>query len=108
MSPQLFARAVTLRLPLGIGVGRRAMSAAAKPAPPQREALSVFLSQSHNVFTNLALEDWLYRNFRFGRHNLLMVWRNAPCVVVGRHQNPWKEVNTNYLRAAGMPLQGVT
>ena len=84
-------------------LARRAYSAAAN-SPPQPEALSVFLSQSHNVFTNLALEDWLYRNFRFGRHNVLMVWRNSPCVVIGRHQNPWREVNTQYLHAAGMPL----
>lgn len=92
-----------LRQPLG-RLGWRALSAAAKPPPPPPEALSVFLSQSHNVFTNLALEDWLYRNFRFGRHNVLMVWRNAPCVVIGRHQNPWREVNTHHLHAAGMPL----
>jgi lipoyltransferase 1 len=24
---------------------------------------SVFMSQSNDIFTNLALEDWLYRNF---------------------------------------------
>ncbi|KAF0297303.1 Lipoyltransferase 1, mitochondrial [Amphibalanus amphitrite] len=100
MSSLLLARP-SVRLPL-LAAGRRALSA--RPAPPQPEALSVFLSQSHNVFTNLALEDWLYRNFRFGRHNLLMVWRNAPCVVIGRHQNPWREVDTHHLHAAGMPL----
>ena len=100
MSPQLLARPA-LRLPL-TALGRRCFSA--KAPAPQPEALSVFLSQSHNVFTNLALEDWLYRNFRFGRHNVLMVWRNAPCVVIGRHQNPWREVNTHHLHAAGMPL----
>ncbi|XP_043217473.1 lipoyltransferase 1, mitochondrial-like [Amphibalanus amphitrite] len=100
MSSLLLARP-SVRLPL-LAAGRRALSA--RPAAPQPEALSVFLSQSHNVFTNLALEDWLYRNFRFGRHNLLMVWRNAPCVVIGRHQNPWREVDTHHLHAAGMPL----
>ncbi|XP_037083552.1 lipoyltransferase 1, mitochondrial-like [Pollicipes pollicipes] len=82
-----------------IRLGRRALTTGPPP-----EALSVFLSQSNNVFTNLALEDWLYKNFRFGRHNVLMVWRNSPCVVVGRHQNPWREVNTEYLRAASLPL----
>lgn len=80
-------------------LGRRAM--ATRPRP---EALSVFLSQSNNVFTNLALEDWLYKNFKFGRHNVLMVWRNSPCVVIGRHQNPWREVNTEFLRASSLPL----
>lgn len=49
---------------------------------------SVFISQSHDIFTNLALEDWLYRNFDFTTHHVLMLWSNDPCVVVGRHQNP--------------------
>lgn len=95
---------LSVRSALRLSLGWRAASSAAKAPPPQPEALSVFLSQSHNVLTNLALEDWLYRNFRFGRHNLLMVWRNTPCVVIGRHQNPWREVNTRHLHSAGMPL----
>ncbi|KAI4499345.1 hypothetical protein M0802_005605 [Mischocyttarus mexicanus] len=55
---------------------------------------SVFISQSTDVFTNLALEDWLYRNFDFTNHHILLLWRNDPCVVIGRHQNPWLECDT--------------
>lgn len=58
---------------------------------------SVFISQSTNVYTNLALEDWLYRNFNLNNHHILMLWRNDPCVVIGRHQNPWVETNTSEL-----------
>nr|XP_023023061.1 lipoyltransferase 1, mitochondrial isoform X2 [Leptinotarsa decemlineata] len=54
---------------------------------------SVFISQSKDIFTNLALEDWLYHNFDFKNHHVLMLWQNNPCVVVGRHQNPWLEAN---------------
>lgn len=54
---------------------------------------SVFISQSKDVFSNLALEDWLYKNFDFTNHHVLMLWQNDPCVVIGRHQNPWEEVN---------------
>lgn len=53
---------------------------------------SVFISQSHDVFTNLALEDWIYRNYDFAKHHVLMLWINDPCVVIGRHQNPFSEV----------------
>jgi lipoate-protein ligase A len=35
---------------------------------------------------------------------LLLIYRNEPCVVIGRNQNPWKEVNMNALRAKDMPL----
>lgn len=53
---------------------------------------SVFISQSHDIFTNLALEDWIYRNYNFAKHHVLMLWINDPCVVIGRHQNPFSEV----------------
>lgn len=54
---------------------------------------SVFISQSKDIFLNLALEDWLYRNYDFKNHHILMLWQNDPCVVIGRHQNPWLEAN---------------
>lgn len=58
----------------------------------------VFISQSNDVFTNLALEDWLYRHHDFAHKHLLLLWRNDPCVVIGRHQNPWTESNVPFLR----------
>ncbi|CAG4977946.1 unnamed protein product [Parnassius apollo] len=54
---------------------------------------SVFMSQSTDIYTNLALEDWMYRNMDFTNHHIMMVWKNEPCVVIGRHQNPWLEAN---------------
>lgn len=63
-------------------------------AVPENEIKkSVFISQSNDIFVNLALEDWLYRNYDFTKHHVLMLWKNNPCVVVGRHQNPWVESN---------------
>lgn len=58
---------------------------------------SVFMSQSTDIYTNLALEDWMYRNMDFSNHHVMMVWRNEPCVVIGRHQNPWQEANVPLL-----------
>lgn len=54
---------------------------------------SVIISESHDIFTNLALEDWLYQNCDFTNHQILLLWRNTSCVVIGRHQNPWLESN---------------
>lgn len=65
---------------------------------------SVFISQSNDIFTNLALEDWLYRNFDFSNHHVMLLWVNSPCVVIGRHQNPWLEANCGYLNERGMQL----
>ncbi|KAM8713137.1 hypothetical protein ACLKA7_013450 [Drosophila subpalustris] len=65
---------------------------------------SVFISQSHDIFTNLALEDWLYKNFDFGNHHVLLLWANDPCVVIGRHQNPFTEANVSKLMERGITL----
>lgn len=65
---------------------------------------SVFISQSYDIFTNLALEDWIYKNYDFGNHHVLMLWLNDPCVVVGRHQNPFTETNVCQLETAGIEL----
>ncbi|XP_033322060.2 lipoyltransferase 1 isoform X1 [Megalopta genalis] len=65
---------------------------------------SVFISQSTDVFTNLALEDWFYRNDDFTNHHMLLLWRNDPCVVIGRHQNPWIEHNAQLAEKRGIAL----
>ncbi|KAL0268314.1 UNVERIFIED_CONTAM: hypothetical protein PYX00_010307 [Menopon gallinae] len=65
---------------------------------------SVFISQSNNIFTNLAIEDWIYQNMDFNKHHILLIWRNAPCVVIGRHQNPWLEANMKYLGEKGIDI----
>lgn len=64
-----------------------------EPVPEGEITKSVFMSQSNDIFTNLAFEDWMYKNMDFSKHHVMMVWRNEPCVVIGKHQNPWKEAN---------------
>ena len=41
----------------------------------------VFVSNSTNIFENLALEDWLYKNFDFEKQSLLFMWSNTPWFV---------------------------
>ncbi|XP_061540072.1 lipoyltransferase 1, mitochondrial isoform X2 [Phycodurus eques] len=53
----------------------------------------VLHSQSSDVYDNLSLEDWIDANVDLKRLNVLLLWRNTPAVVIGRHQNPWKECN---------------
>lgn len=65
---------------------------------------SVFISQSSDVFANLALEDWIYKNYDLSAHHVLMLWANDPCVVIGRHQNPFGEANVSRLCREGVTL----
>lgn len=60
--------------------------------------LTVVCSESHNVFENIALENVFYEKCDFNENKrILFLWRNKDCVVIGRHQNPWKEVNLRLL-----------
>ena len=102
----LFARAVGApNGRVGIRFYSPAIATKTKGGPDEAEPeKSVFISQSSDVFTNLALEDWLYRNFDFNKHRVLLLWRNDPSVVIGRHQNPWCEVDVNVAEQSGVNI----
>ena len=69
------------------------------------EKIKIAISNSTSVFENLALEDYAYENFLFDdNERILFIWRNDPCVVMGRHQNPWIEVNLKLLQERGIIL----
>ncbi|CAJ1087460.1 lipoyltransferase 1%2C mitochondrial [Xyrichtys novacula] len=64
----------------------------------------VLRSESTDVYQNLALEDWIDANVDLQQHSILLLWRNQPAVVIGRHQNPWTECSLPAMRRAGIPL----
>lgn len=64
----------------------------------------VLRSQSTDVYQNLALEDWIDAHVDLQQRSVLLLWRNRPAVVIGRHQNPWTECNLPAMRRAGIPL----
>ncbi|XP_022130201.2 lipoyltransferase 1, mitochondrial isoform X2 [Pieris rapae] len=109
MSQSMMRKFVVTNMCVVAGLTRRTSArslaiSSAKPIkqdqvlPPEREITkSVFMSQSTDIYTNLAMEDWMYRNMDFSNHHVMMVWRNEPCVVIGRHQNPWLEANVPFL-----------
>ncbi|TDH06467.1 hypothetical protein EPR50_G00113720 [Perca flavescens] len=63
----------------------------------------VLVSRSTDVFENLALEQWLDSSSSPGARRLLL-WRNRPAVVIGRHQNPWAECDLAAARRRGVAL----
>ena len=65
---------------------------------------SVYVSTCQNIFYNLALEDWIYKNVKFDHRVLMMLWRNKPCVVIGRHQNPWAECHLGLSEQQGVDV----
>lgn len=78
----------------------------------------VLVSANKDVYTNLALEHWLYNNLKFSSKNesqidisderfstpVVLIWTDEPCIVIGRHQNPWIETNLGMVGKLGMKL----
>ncbi|XP_078401334.1 lipoyl amidotransferase LIPT1, mitochondrial [Cetorhinus maximus] len=61
-------------------------------------------SMSTDIYENLALEDWLHEYVQSRGRQVLLLWRNCPAVVIGRHQNPWQECNLKLMRDRGVQL----
>ncbi|KAG7666232.1 uncharacterized protein J8A68_000227 [[Candida] subhashii] len=93
------------------------------PPPPQEQEDSadltslaqskqplVFISKFTDPYLNLALEDFIYTQMpkpdptSTSNYNRLMFYINTPCVVIGKNQNPWKEVNLPLLNSLKIPL----
>jgi len=48
-----------------------------------------------NPYFNLAAEEYVLKNIN---ENCFMLWRNAPSVIVGKHQNTLAEINMDYVK----------
>jgi lipoate-protein ligase A len=60
----------------------------------------IFNSHTAPAF-NLAAEEWLLHN---SPENIFMLWRNAPAVIVGRHQNTAAEIDHDFVRERGIAV----
>lgn len=65
--------------------------------------LRVVRLTSTDPLANLAAEEALFRS-RDDARAVLLIWRNAPAVVIGRHQNPWRECDVAAIQRDGIPL----
>lgn len=69
-----------------------------------RGSALVLKSLSTDIYENLGLEDWLHEYVEPRDRQVLLLWRNCPAVVIGRHQNPWQECNLKLMRDKGVQL----
>ncbi|EDU47075.1 LplA Lipoate-protein ligase A [Pyrenophora tritici-repentis] len=61
--------------------------------------LQSYISTSRDPYLNLSIEDHILRKSP-ADSTVLFLYVNRPCVVIGRNQNPWTEVNLGILNAA--------
>ena len=65
--------------------------------------MKIYISQSNNIYFNLALENWLFLE-KLKDEKILFLWQNSPCVVIGRAQNPWLECNLTAMNVDNVPV----
>ena len=56
-----------------------------------------FVSLSHHPHFNLSLEHHLLRS-QPAQVPVVLLYRNDPCIVIGRNQNPWSECNLERMK----------
>ena len=62
--------------------------------------LQLYVSRSRDPWLNLAIEHYIL--MKSAKETLaLFLYVNKPCVVIGRNQNPWQEVNMNRIVGQG-------
>lgn len=54
-----------------------------------------------NPYFNLALEEYLIKNFN---EDFFMLWRDTPCIVIGKNQNALSEINISYVNKDNIPV----
>lgn len=59
-------------------------------------------SRSTDPYYNLAFEEYVFTSFR--DEDVFLLWRNAPCMVVGSCQNICRETRVPALRRLGIPV----
>lgn len=63
----------------------------------------MYISTSHDPYVHLAWEDFLFRTVA-PEVPVCFLYVNEPCVVIGKNQNLWGEVDARAMRAARIPV----
>ncbi|KAI0007995.1 hypothetical protein F4779DRAFT_589429 [Xylariaceae sp. FL0662B] len=82
----------------------RRFSAEAVSDPLNR--VQAYISRTTDPYLNLTIEHFLLQKTP-ADSTVLFLYTNRPCVVIGRNQNPWVEVNLGLLNRRGV-LRGET
>ena len=65
--------------------------------------MKIYVSTSNDPFYNLSIENWLFKEILLDTP-ILYLWKNSPCVIIGRAQNPWRECNLEDLFYNSVPI----
>lgn len=63
----------------------------------------IYIMKSKNIVYNLSTEEFFYEQ-NIIEKPVLLLYQNDKNVVIGKHQNPWKECNINLMEAENVNL----
>ncbi|WP_412462555.1 lipoate--protein ligase [Halobacteriovorax sp. RT-2-6] len=68
--------------------------------------IKFYYIHSTNPYVNLAFEDYLFRKHQLdnSHEQILILWKSAPSIVMGKFQNPWIECQVKKIRELGINL----
>lgn len=75
---------------------RRPYSSFSQAVQDPNNPIQSYVSSSTDPFINLSIEHYLLQKSHQDSA-ILFLYANHPCVVIGRNQNPWQEVNLHLL-----------
>lgn len=62
----------------------------------------IFVKHSNtNPYINHAIEEFLMNKFD---EDCFMLWKNDKCILIGRNQNVYSEINTDYVKENNIPV----
>jgi len=73
------------------------------PPTIPNKAVDILEVESEDILFNLAMEEYIFEHVNVC-NPLLLLWRNRPCIIMGKHQNPWKECRVQLIEEDGITL----
>lgn len=74
----------------------RALSSLSQLVTDEKRKIQVYISRTLDPYLNLSIEHFLLQRTPV-ESTILFLYTNRPCIVIGRNQNPWVEVNLGIL-----------
>ena len=63
--------------------------------------MKFLLLNSHDPYLNLAVEEYMFKN---SDDDVFMLWQNEKTVVIGKNQNAYAEINTDFVTENGITV----
>lgn len=66
-------------------------------------AIDIMHAESTDINFNLATEEYMFDHLNIV-NPILFLYRNSKTIIIGKHQNPWKECKVQNLERDGVVL----